>query len=251
MFSRHHDLVTLVLCIIAAVIGLLALLFTCVGDGIPSWYMGYNVNNTINVAQANLFYACFAPVASDGSSSMSCTSYSSYSCSTISYQRTILNSTSLLTGCLNPTNGSSSYLTFVGPIYQVLIDDYYRLRGAAALSIVAILFIFAAIVSSFIMAFIQMDIYLLFLGPIFALIAVIVGVCCLVLAGSVLNYTGAGFALYTVGILLEIFAMALLFLVAGRWLRSWRSSYQQDSERVFERRPKSPIIIRRIHTRRI
>ena len=248
MFSRHYDLVTLVLCIVAAVIGLIALLFTCVGDAIPSWYMGYDVNNAINVAQANLFYACFTPVVS---SSMSCTSYSAYSCSTISYQKTILNSTSLLTGCLNPTNGSSSYLNFAGPIYQIPIDDYYRLRGAAALSIVAILFIFAAIVFSFIMAFIRMDIYLLFLGPIFALIAVIVGVCCLVLAGSVFNYTGAGFALYTVGILLETFVMALLFLVAGLWLRRWRSSYGQESERVFERRPQSPIIVRRIHTQRI
>ena len=57
---------------------------------------------------------------------------------------------------------------------------------------------------SFLTAFIVLNSYFLLISPILACLGVTFGICCLVAAGSVLKYTGAGFALFVVGILIEL-----------------------------------------------
>jgi hypothetical protein len=253
MVSRNHDSISFALSLTSGIIAVISLIFTCVGVGLPSWYVGTNANNTIIAAEANLFYSCFASNASQGtiSTTFSCTAYSSYVCTTSSYQNTVLNVTASISGCINPTNGSSQYLNFNGPIYQVLIDDFYRIRSAAALSIISILFIFGSIIFSFLISILLLNIYFIFIGPILACLALIFGLCCLATAGAVFNNTGAGFALFFVGIILELIATVLLFIIAGRSLGMTKQGDNKEDEPIFSRRGNSPIIVRRVLKRRI
>jgi len=254
MVTRNRDRISFALGLTSGIIAFISLLFTSIGDGIPSWYQGQNANNTAVIAQANLFYSCFVSNVTSGliSTSLTCTSYNSYICSTKSYQNVVLNQTAYLSGCTNPTSGSSSYLNFDAPIYQILLNDFYNLRSAAALSIISILFIFSSTIFSFIIAFIKLNIYFVFIGPILASIGVIFGVCCLVVAGSVFNYKGAGFALFVVGVLLELIVTMLLLIIAGR-LNQMKNNIENPEEESIYARPisKPPIIIRRIHKQRI
>lgn len=253
MVTRNRDSIIFGLSLTSAIVGIISLILTSVGDGIPSWYQGSNANNTLNIAQANLFYSCFAPNVTSGSvsSSLTCTSYNSFSCSTTSYTNNVLNITAYISGCINPTNGSSLYSTSDGPIYQILLDDFYRLRSAAILSIISILFIFFTIIFSFLTAFILLNIYLVFIGPMLACISVIFGICCLVVAGSVLSYTGAGFALFVVGILIESIVILLLSIVAGRLHGMGKNIANTEDEPMYAHPVKSPIIIRRVLKRKI
>lgn len=252
MFSRNRDLLSFSIGLASGIISFISLLFTCVGVGLPSWYRGTNANNTDVIVQANLFSACYAPTVNQGiiSSTMTCTSYSSFSCSTTSYQNSVLNVTAYISGCTNPTRGSSLYISYPGPIYQILIDDYYRLRSSAALSIVSILFILFSTVSAFITAIIVMNIYLVFLTPIFAFLSVLFGVCCLVTAGSVFNYTGAGFALFVVGILLELIVTTLMSIIAARLNQMGNTDENKEHEQLYTNRIDSPVFVRRVYRRK-
>jgi hypothetical protein len=78
----------------------------------------------------------------------------------------------------------------------------------------------------------------------------------LVTAGSVLNYTGAGFALFVVGIILEVFVVTLLSIVAGRLNEMRMEKNDQvgdaDADAEFIQDPSNrAIIVRRVNTRRI
>jgi hypothetical protein len=259
MVSRNGDKIIFGLGLTCGIIGIISLLLTCIGDGIPSWFVGTNANNTVIIAEANLFYSCFAPnyTQNSNSGSLLCTSYSSFSCSTTSYQNIVLNTTGYLSGCTNPTSGSSLFSTYNGPIYQIFIDDYYYLRSAAALSIVSILFIFFTIIFSFLISFIILNIYLVFLGPILSFLSVIFGVCCLVVAGTVLTYTGAGFALFVVGILLQLIVTVLLSILAGRLNGVKQQAEHTDIEPIYTTRITPPsnktrhtpsVVVRRVST---
>src|SRR5437588_692964 len=83
---------------------------------------------------------------------------------------------------INANNDAAIYFDFDAPIYQISIDNFYRLRAAAALSIVSILFIFFSIIFGLITGIILMNIYIVFIAPILACMAVIFGICCLVVA---------------------------------------------------------------------
>jgi hypothetical protein len=271
MVSRNRDKISFALCLTSGIIGALSLLLTCIGVGIPSWYIGTNANRSIIIAEANLFYSCFAPnfTQNQSVSSLTCTSYSSFSCSTSSYQSSVLNTTVYLSGCTNPTNGSSSFSTYTGPIYQIFIDDFNNLRSGAALSILSILFILFSTIFAFIAAFILMNIYLIFIGPILAFISVIFGISCLAVASSVLYYTGPGFILFLVGILLEFLVTTLLSIVAGRSNERVKQVENNDVEPIYITRitpthhssrvsppyysghVSSPVIIRRVHKIRV
>lgn len=253
MVTRNHDSISFALGLTSGIISLICLILTSVGVAIPSWYQGTNANNTLIIAQANLFYSCFSPnvTLNSISSSLTCTSYTSYSCSTTSYTNTVLNITVYLSGCINPTNGSSLYITYDEPIYQILLDDFYRLRSAAICSIISILFILFTTIFAFLIGFILLNIYLVFLGSILSIISIIFGICCLVIAGSVFNYTGAGFALFVVGILLESIVTLLLSIIAGRLNQMGKNIENTEDEPMYAHPVKSPIIIRRIHKRRI
>lgn len=230
MVSRNHDKVTFGLALTCAILGLIAVLFTCIGVALPSWYMAYNSNYTINVAQANLFYSCFASNPSQSPSNQICTSFSSYACSTTSYQNTALNVSSTISGCINPANGSSSYLSYDGPIYQVYIEDFYRIRSAAVLSILSILFLFTTAVFALLTALLILNIYLILLGVIFSFIALIFGVCCIITAGSVFPSTGAGYALFCVGVLLQTIVVLLLSLTTGRLLDTTKKDLNKSDD---------------------
>ena len=232
MVSRNNDKVTFGLALTCAIIGLISVIFTCIGVALPSWYMASNANYTTNVAQANLFYSCFTQNVSQSTTTTTqqCTSYSLYSCSTTSYQNTALNVTVTVSGCTNPSNGSSSYLSYEGPIYQVYIDDFYRIRSAAVLSIISILFIFVATVFALLTALIMLNIYLIFLGPIFSILGVIFGVCCLFTVGSVFPSTGAGYALFIVGILLHCIFILLISLTTGRLINSTKKEVPKSED---------------------
>ncbi|CAF3521380.1 unnamed protein product [Rotaria sp. Silwood1] len=253
MVSRNGDLLSFVLGLTSGIIALISLILTCSGVGFRSWYIGTNANNTDVIVEANLFYACFASNVSQGTSStkLSCSSYNSYICSTTSYINRVLNVTAYLSGCTNPTNGSSTYLTHVGPIYQILIDDYYRLRNAASFSIITILSIFFSTIFTFLTSIILLNIYFVYLAPILACIGVSFGICCLVFSGSVLNYTGAGFALFVVGVLLEVIVITLSSIVAGRLNQIDKVDENKDNEQMSRHRSTSPIYVRRAHKRRI
>jgi hypothetical protein len=253
MVSRNRDSISFFVGLTSSIIGIISLLFCCVGVSLTSWYRGTNANNTVIIAEANLFSACFASNVSQGiiSIKLICTSYNSFICTTTSYQNNVLNVTSYISGCTNPTNGSSMYLTFNGPIYQILLDDFYRLRSAAALSILSILFIFSSIIFSLVTTFILLNIYLVFLSPILSFIGVIFGTCCLVTSGSVFNYTGTGFALFVVGTLLELIVTTLLSIIAGRLNRMGQNIGSKEDEPIYANSVQSPIIIRRIQKQKI
>jgi hypothetical protein len=159
----------------------------------------------------------------------------------------IINITAYISGCTNPINGSSSYLYSNGPIYQILLDDFYRLRCAAALSIISIVFIFFPTIFAFLTAFIVLNSYFLLISPILACIGVVFDVCCLVTAGLVFTYTGAGFALFVVGILIELIVIILLSIIAGRL----NGMENREDQQMYAHSVKSPTIIQRIHKRRI
>jgi hypothetical protein len=258
MVSRNSDSISFALGITGGIIAVISLLFTCIGIGLPSWYIGTNANDTITVAQANLFYSCYSPNASQGivSSTLTCASYNSFSCSTTSYQNSVFNVTAYISGCTNPNSGAAVYSTFDAPIYQTSILSFYRLRAAAALSIISILFIFFSAIFAFLTGIILMNVYIVFIAPILASMAVIFGICGLVTAGSVLNYTGAGFALFVVGIILEVFVVTLLSIVAGRLNEMRMEKNDQvgdaDADAEFIQDPSNrAIIVRRVNTRRI
>lgn len=253
MVSRNSDSISFILCIIGGIIALISLLFTCIGVGLPAWYVGTNANNTIVVAQANLFYSCYAPNATSGviSSKFTCTSYSLYACSTTSYMNNVLNATAYLSGCTNPNSDSSIYSDFDAPIYQTSIDGFYRLRSAAILSIISILFIFFSAIFGFVTGIIILNIYLVFIAPILGTIGAIFGICCLVTAGSVINYTGVGFALFVVGIILESIFVILLSIVAGRLNEKGTRKDINEDETEFMQRSDPAIIVRRAQKRRI
>jgi len=248
MLSRNRDSIIFGFGLASGIIGIISLLLTSVGVGIPSWYQGKDANNSVIISQSNLFYSCFAPNISSG---LICTSYNSYLCSTTSYQNTVLNVTAYISGCTNPINGSSSYLYSDGPIYQILLDDFYRLRCAAALSIISIVFIFFSTIFSFLNAFIVLNSYFILISPILACIGVTFGICCLVTAGSVFTYTGAGFALFVVGVIIELIVIILLSIIAGRLNGMERIMKNREDQQMYTHPVKSPIIIRRIHKQRI
>ncbi|CAF3191314.1 unnamed protein product [Rotaria sp. Silwood2] len=259
MVSRNGDLLSFIISLTSCIIALISLILICIGVGLPSWYIGKNANYTDIISEANLFYSCFSQNVNQGTISttttttttLNCTSYNSYRCSTTSYINNVLNVTGYISGCTNPTNGSSTYLTDVGPIYQILIDDFYRLRHAAIFSIITILSIFFSAIFSFLIGTIKLNIYLVFLGPILACIGVIFGICCLVFAGSVLYYTGVGFALFSVGVLLEVIVLTLSSIVAGRLNQIEKKIENKHDEQISTHRSSSPIYVRRIYKRRI
>ena len=219
MVSRNGDTVTFALGIAGGILGLLAFILTCVGVALPSWYIASNANNTLTVGQCGLFTACYIPNVSSSTtttSTFTCVSYSSYVCSTSSYRTSAFNITATLSGCVNPNSDAASYSTFDAPIYQTVIDDFYRLRAGAVLSIISILFTFFSFIFTLLSGLIVLNIYLVFIAPILAILAIIFGICCLVVVGSVFTYSGAGFALFTVGIVLESMATILSAIIAGR-----------------------------------
>ena len=249
MFSRNHEKILFVLGLCGSIISLISLIVTSIGVALPSWYRHSNSNQTILLAEANLFYTCFAPTIS--STTLICTSYDSYQCSTTSFEKSVWNITSLLPGCINPTNGSSLYSTFDGPIYQIFLDDYYRIRTAAVLSILSIIFIFVTGILGLFIALIVLHNYLVILAPISSSISIIFGLCCLITTASVFPYVGAGFALYSVGILLQILVLPLLSISVGWFYRTKTSDQIKNAEPFQMQRGESPIIIRRIRTRRV
>ncbi|CAF0858556.1 unnamed protein product [Rotaria sordida] len=253
MVSRNGDLLSFVLGLTSGIIALISLILTCTGVALPSWYIGTTANNTDVISEANLFYACFASNVSQGSISktLTCTSYNSYKCSTTSYKNTVLNVTAYISGCINPTNSSSTFLNEVGPIYQILIDDFYRLRNAAIFSIITILCILFSTIFAFLTAIILLNIYLVFLAPILACIGIIFGICCLAFAGSVLNYTGVAFALFVVGVLLEVIVTTLLSIVAGRLNQIEKIVENKDNKQIFTHRSGAPIYFQHVYKRRI
>jgi len=248
MVTRNRNRLSNIVGVVSSLIGFISLIFCCVGVGLPSWYQGKNANQTILYAEANLFYSCFLPNATLDwlSNSYKCTSYNSFTCSTTSYLSSILNQTSYISGCINPTSGSSLYLTYDQPIYQILLDDYYRLRSSAILSIISILFIFFSIISSLSIGFVVLRAHVLYIAPIIALLSIIFGISCLVVAGSVLKYTGAGFALFVVGILLETIVVLLLSILSG-----YLNGSNQFDQRTLKQPVRSPIFIQRVRKRRI
>ncbi|CAF1091108.1 unnamed protein product [Rotaria sp. Silwood1] len=253
MVSRNHDSVSFALGLTGGIIGFISLVFTCIGVALPTWYTGTNANQTVIVAKANLFSSCYAPYTSQGtiSSTLNCGSFNSYSCSTTSYQNSVLNITAYTPGCTNPNSEASIYLDFDAPIYQVSTTNFYSLRNAAILSIISILFTLFSTIFGFLTGIIVLNIYLVFIAPIFAFIAVMVGICALALAGSVFNYTGTGFALFVVGVLLETIALPLLSIVAGRLNRSKITNHTSEDEPMFMERDDSSSDIQHVYTSRV
>ncbi|CAF2441650.1 unnamed protein product [Rotaria sp. Silwood2] len=253
MVSRNHDSVSFALGLTGSIIGFLSLVFTCIGVALPTWYIGTNANQTIIVAKANLFSSCYAPYTSQEviSSTLNCGSFNSYLCSTTSYQNSVLNITAYSPGCTNPNSDASIYSDFDAPIYQVSTKNFYSLRSAAILSIISILFTLFSTIFGFLTGIILLNIYLVFIAPIFASVAVIFGICALVIAGSVLNYTGVGFALFVVGILLESVALPLLSMVAGRLNSIEITKHTNEDEPMFIERDDSFPDIQREYTSRI
>lgn len=251
MVSRNSDSVSFALGITAGVIAIISLILTCVGISLPTWYVATNANNTIVVGQANLFQACYAPNATQSTTvKLTCVSYNSYSCSTTSYTNTVLNSTAYLSGCINPNSDSSSYTDYDAPIYQTTIDSFYRIRSAAILGIIAILFIFFSAIFAFLTGIYLFNIYLVFIAPILGTIAVIFGICCLATAGSVIKYSGTGFALFVVGIGLETVFITLSSIVAGRLNEKEVKKYTNEDETEFIQRSDAAIVVRRVPRRK-
>ena len=249
MLSRNRQKIVFGLGLSASIISLISLILTCIGVALPSWYRETNANKTIILAEANLFYSCFAPTMT--STTLTCTSYESYQCSTTSYQSTIFNVTSYLSGCINPTNGSSLYLSFDGPIYQIYLDDFYRIRTAAVLSILSTIFILITLIFGILITFIVLHNYLVILAPVVSSLSVILGLCCLITTASVFSYVGPGFALYSVGILLQIIVIPLLSISVG-WLKRMKTEDDSnDVEPIHTQRGRSPIIVRRILKRKV
>jgi hypothetical protein len=254
MVSRNGDSISLALGITGGIIALISLILCCTGIGLPTWYVDTNANNTVIVAEANLFYSCYAQNASQAttSSTFKCASYSSYICSTTSYQNSVLNVTTYLPGCTNPNSDSVVYLNFNGPIYQTTTNSFYNLRTAAILSIISILFTFASAIFGFVTGIITMNIYLALIGPIVACFAVIFGICCLVVAGGVFNITGSGSALFVAGLILELIVVPILSIMAGRLNNIQGRKYTEENEAILTQRSGStPIIVRRVHKRRV
>ena len=218
MVSRNGDSISFALGITGGILALIALILTCIGVALPSWYIATNANNTLTLAQCGLFSSCYIGNVGQATSTstFTCVSYSSYICSTSSYRHSVLNVTGALSGCINPNSDASIYSSIDAPIYQTSIDDFYRLRAAAVLSIISILFIFFSIIFAFLSGVIILNIYLVFISPILTILALIFGICGLIVVGSVFSYNGAGFALFSVGILLECIVISLLSIVAGR-----------------------------------
>lgn len=218
MVSRNGDSISFRLGITGGIIALIALILTCIGVGLPSWYIASNANHTLTLAQCGLFSSCYIANASQttASSTFTCVAYSSYVCSTSSFRQTVLNVTGSISGCINPNSDAAIYSSIDAPIYQTSIEDFYRLRAAAVLAIISILFIFFAMIFAFLSGVIILNVYLVFIAPILTVLALIFGICGLAVAGSVFSYNGAGFALFTVGILLECIVICLLSIIAGR-----------------------------------
>ncbi len=66
MVTRNNDSIIFGLGIGGGIIGLISFVLTCIGVVLPIWYVGTNGNNTITVAQSNLFCWYYAPNASEG-----------------------------------------------------------------------------------------------------------------------------------------------------------------------------------------
>lgn len=253
MVKRNDDQWSFRLGLISCVIGAISLVLTCVGVALPSWYLGQSANNTINYAQANLFYSCFTQNFTQNSSTPTqvCTAYSLFTCSTGAYQKTVLNVTASVSGCLNPTNGSAAYASFDGPIYQVYLDDYYLLRSAAALSIVAILFLFVATLFSLLVGLLKLNIFLVILPSIFGVLGIIFGAVCLELSGSVFISDGIGYILYIIGILLHLVLIILMSIVAGRTCSARNKQDDSDEHLVGRDANGSAVHVRRVLKRRV
>ncbi|CAF1329957.1 unnamed protein product [Rotaria sordida] len=253
MVSRNNNSISFALGLTGGILGFMSLVFTCIGVALPTWYIGTSADQTVIITKANLFSSCYAPYTSQGiiSSTLNCGSYNSYSCSTTSYQNSVLNITSYSPGCTNPNSEASIYLDFDAPIYQFSMTNYYNLRSAVILSIISILFTLFSTIFGFLTGLILLNIYLVFIAPIFACIALIFGICTLVIAGSVLNYTGVGFILFVVGILLESISLVLLSIVAGRLNSVEAKNHTNDNEPMFIERDDTSPDIQHEYTNRI
>ena len=116
MVTRNSDSTIFALGLIAGIIGVISLLCTCIGVALPSWYIGFSADRSTVLAQANLFYSCYAPNATQGSKSptLTCVSFGSFTCTKSAYQTIVLNSANVHSGCLNPNSESSVYSGFWG-----------------------------------------------------------------------------------------------------------------------------------------
>jgi hypothetical protein len=252
MVSRNGDATSFALGIIGSLIAFIALLLSCVGVGLPTWYVGTTANGSVTLTQANLFSACYVSNGTQAttSSKLTCVPYSSFSCSTSSYLSSRFNVTTYISGCTNPNNDSAIYYDASAPIYQITIDSFYRLRAAAALSLTSIVFILFSLIFGFLTGVILLNVYLAFIAPALATMAVIFGICGLVLAGSSFNYTGAGFALFTVGILLETIVILLFAIIAGRLNMIGIRKDDAEDESMFVERSNAVMTVRRAPKRR-
>ncbi|CAF1025602.1 unnamed protein product [Didymodactylos carnosus] len=186
--------------ITSVVCGVISLVFCSVGIALPTWYVARDQNNEI-LSTANYFYTCFI----ENGTSM-CASYSSYRCVSI------VNDESG-PGCENP---HYSLIEYGSPVSHVPMGDIQRLRSAAGLSIMGIIFIFFAVLLTLLMSIILIHQLFTFIPPLAFFLAGLSLMAALADGSGALKCSETGFILFVTGILLTWLALLFSAFTAGR-----------------------------------
>ncbi|UJR32143.1 hypothetical protein I4U23_019610 [Adineta vaga] len=173
---------------ISVILGVIALVLTCVGVATPSWYVRYTLDSNYGVfyksSSANFFYSCTYFI--DGS-----------------FGR-----------CVKRNDSSYAYPSFA----QIAWTDGYsqRMQNAGALCIVGIIFLTVGTITTFVMTVIYLPLWINFLPPVVLFLACLFMVAGMAEGSNFFIYNGYSVILYQSGHVITIFALLTSALAAGR-----------------------------------
>lgn len=225
---------------IGSVAGGVAIVFLCIGLGLPTWYVEYNPSTMSIIATANYFYSCHMPNTTDNSSGLLCTSYDSYVCSdnvTIG----CLNSTG--PGCVNPIPSARIYQCLDAPgwlftysfrwfwehhikktcyisqyrnesIAAISYEDLTRLRASGGIAIAGTILLFLCVCFIIILSCCHGSPGLLYVPLLFLYMTDVLLIVSLVTGSAVIRYYHLGCGLFVTGAMITfLFTLISAFLV--------------------------------------
>ncbi|CAF1199927.1 unnamed protein product [Rotaria sp. Silwood1] len=233
-FDQPHDKDKYILRAVS-IVGFIALILLCVGLGLPSWYVGYNLNTKSIVATANYFSTCHLSEDQASTTTLTCVSFSSYLCNEV-IPIGCQNATRL--GCINPINSSKLYQYLDAPITYISHEDLARLRASGGIAIVGIIIL--TISTSLILylscgcvsfGLLYVPLMLLFISDVFLVTSLVTG-------SLVIRYYHVGCGLFVTGTMITFLFTVVGAFAVGR-LEATRTARIEIEQRAqqYEIRP--------------
>lgn len=178
-------------CIVAIIFSVVSLIFLCVGIGTSAWHIDYDLTGITPQWYTNYFYTCYAVNGTCWNNQYLASSVVNY------YSQPITSSTAVST------------------------DYYTRLRNAAGLGIVGILFVLFGLITTIFLLMPSRQ-FKAFGGRLNILAGILLAVAALFQRAALsegqrqLSYNGYSASLYDTGHALTIFIMSICGFVAGR-----------------------------------